>query len=153
MSDVVVQNVNVISSPACEVVCLKKHHFRCFTNQVFYVRNIPIRSYTINRVTIIITTITIIIIIITIIIITSPPSSSLSSSLSLSLNPPPSSSSPSVTFYISLTSEVHVLPSHLNSSVFCLPTCFLLFIGFRCDISLTEFLLTFAISINFLERF
>ena len=145
MSDVVVQNVNVISSPACEVVCLKKHHFHCFTNQVFYVRNIPIRSYTINRITIIVTTITIIIIIITIIIITSPPSSSLSSSLSLSLNPPSSSSSsPSVTFSISLTSEVHVLPSHLNSSVFCLPTCFLLFIGFRCNISLTEFLLTFC---------
>ena len=41
----------------------------CFTNQMFYVRNIPIRSYTMNKFTFIITTITTIIIIIIIIII------------------------------------------------------------------------------------
>ena len=42
----------------------------CFTNQVFYVRNIPMCSYTINKITFIINTITNIIIIIIIIIIT-----------------------------------------------------------------------------------
>ena len=41
----------------------------CFTNQMFYVRNIPIRSYTMNKFTFTITTITTIIIIIIIIII------------------------------------------------------------------------------------
>ena len=41
----------------------------CFTNQMFYVRNIPIHSYTINKNTFIINTITTIIIIIIIIII------------------------------------------------------------------------------------
>ena len=40
-----------------------------FTNQMFYVGNIPIRSYTINKITFIINTITTIIIIIIIIII------------------------------------------------------------------------------------
>ena len=40
----------------------------CFTSQMFYVRNIPIHSYTINKIIFIITTITIIIIIIIIII-------------------------------------------------------------------------------------
>ena len=72
--------------------------------------------------------------------ILSPPSSSLSSSSpspQLSLNPPSSSSS-SVSFYFSLTSEVRVSPSYLNSSVFFLTTCFLLFIGFRCNILLTN---------------
>ena len=54
-SDVVVQNANVISSPACKVVCFKK----CFTYQVFYVRKIIV----------IITTITIIIIVVIISII------------------------------------------------------------------------------------
>ena len=42
----------------------------CFTNQMFYVRNIPIRSYTMNKFTFIITTSTTIIIIIIIIIFT-----------------------------------------------------------------------------------
>ena len=41
----------------------------CFTNQMFYVRNIPIRSCTINKITFIINTITTIIITIIIIII------------------------------------------------------------------------------------
>ena len=40
----------------------------CFTSQMFYVRDIPIHSYTINKIIFIITTITIIIIIIIIII-------------------------------------------------------------------------------------
>ena len=58
------------------------------------------------------------------------PSSSISTSSS-------SSSSPSVAFSISSTSEVCVSPSYLNASVFFLTTCFLLFIGVRCNILLT----------------
>ena len=89
-------------------------------------------SFTINTIT---TTIFIIIIIfnfsITIIIII------IISSSPLSLNAPLSSSS-SVLFYISSTSEVCVLPSYLNSSVFFLTTCFFLFSGFRCNILLTN---------------
>ena len=65
-------------------------------------------------------------------------SSSSSSSSPLSLNPPSSSSSSSVSFYISSASEVRVLPSYLNSSVFFLTTCFILFIGFRCNTLLTN---------------
>ena len=110
----------------------------CFNNQMFYVRYMPTCSNTINKITFIINTI--------------PPSSSLSSSSSistsspsssssssppLSLNPPSSSSS-SVSFYFSLTSEVCVSPSYLNSSVFFLTTGFLLFTGFRCNILLTN---------------
>ena len=64
-SDVAVQNINVISSPTCKVLCFKKH---IVFHQMFYVRNIPIRSCTINKITFIITTITTIIIIIIIII-------------------------------------------------------------------------------------
>ena len=59
----------------------------------------------------------------------SPSSSSISASSS--------SSSPSVAFSISSTSEVCVSPSYLNASVFFLTTCFLLFIGVRCNILLT----------------
>ena len=64
-SDVAVQNINVISSPTSKVLCFKKH---IVFHQMFYVRNIPIRSCTINKITFIITTITTIIIIIIIII-------------------------------------------------------------------------------------
>ena len=72
--------------------------------------------------------------------ISTSPSSSLSSSSSsspLSLNTSTSSSS-SVSFYISSTSEVRVSHSYLNSSVFFLTTCFLLFTGFRSNILLTN---------------
>ena len=41
-SDVAIQNVNVISSSTCKVIC--------FTNQMFYVRNIPICSYNISKI-------------------------------------------------------------------------------------------------------
>ena len=68
--------------------------------------------------------------------ISASPSSSLSSS-PLSLNPQ-SSTSCSVLLYISLTSEVRVSPSYLNSSVFFLTTCFLLFTGFRCYVLLSN---------------
>ena len=84
--------------------------------------------------------------------ISTSPSSSSSSPL-LTLNPPLPSSS-SVSFYISSTSEVRVSPSYLNSSLFFLNTCFLLFIGFRCNILLTNIyidLLLFALV--FLKNF
>ena len=109
----------------------------CFTNQMFYVRNISIHSYTINKITFIINTITTIIIIIFIIIIFNFNISIIIIIITISLNSPSSSSS-SVSFHISLTSEVHVSPSYLNSSVFFLTACFLLFIGFRCHILLTN---------------
>ena len=106
----------------------------CFTNQTFYVRNISICSYTINKITFIINTITTIIIIIIIIIFNL--NIIIIIIIITILNSPSSSSS--VSFYISSTSEVHVSPSYLNSSVFFLTTCFLLFIGFRCHILFTN---------------
>ena len=87
--------------------------------------------------------------------VSTSPSSSLSSSSSspLSLNPPSSSSS-SVSFYISLTSEVRVSPSYLNSSVFFLTTCFLLFTGFRCNILLTNIYIDLLLlALVFLKNF
>ena len=57
-SDVVVQNVNVISSPACKIVFFKKRHYvspiKCFRLETFPFSN------TINTIAIIITTLTII---------------------------------------------------------------------------------------------
>ena len=112
-----------------------------FTNQLFYIRNIPIHNNTINKIIFSSNTITTIIIMIIIIfnfsITISLSSSPISSSSSSSSNPRLPSSS-SVSFYISLTSEVLWSPSYLNSSVFFLTTCFLLFIGFRCNILLTN---------------
>ena len=64
-SDIVAQNVNVISLPTCKVLCFKNIIVFHQSN----VRNIPIRSYTINKITFTINTITTIIIIIIIIII------------------------------------------------------------------------------------
>ena len=139
-SDVVVQNVNVISSPTCKVLCFKKHHrvspIKCFMLETSPFAVIPSTKLPSSS-------------------ILSPPSSSLSSSSSISTSPslssssssssssalslnPPSSSSSSVSFYFSLTSEVRVSLSYLNSSVFFLATCFLLFTGFRCNILLTN---------------
>ena len=84
--------------------------------------------------------------------ISASPSSSLSSS-PLSLNPQ-SSTSCSVSFYISLTSEVCVSPSYLNSSVFFLTTCFLLFTGFSCNILLTNIYIDLLLlALVFLKNF
>ena len=102
----------------------------CFTNQVFYVRNIPIRCYTINKITIIITTITTIIVIVIIIII-------IVIIITIIIK--------SIIIIIILSSVLHffdirscVSPLYLNSSVFFLTTCFLLFIGFRCKVLLSN---------------
>ena len=128
-SDVVVQNVNVISSPifvSKNIVFHKSNVLRCLHPYLQFTTKLPSSS------------------------IVSPPyhhlssSSSISTSLSssssspqLSLNPPSSLSS-SVSFYFSSTSEVRVSQSYLNSSVFFLTTCFLLLTGFRCNILLTN---------------
>ena len=124
-----------------------------------YVRNIPICSYTINKITFIINTVTNIIIIIIIIIIIFNFSITIIiiiiiiSSSPLSLNAPLSSSS-SVSFYISSTSEVCVSPSYLNSSVFFLTTCFLLFIGFSCNILLRNIYIDLLLlALVFLKNF
>ena len=101
----------------------------CFTNQVFYVRNIPIRCYTINKITIIITTITtIIVIVIIIIIIVIIITIIIKSIIIIILS--------SVLHFFDIRSCVS--PLCLNSSVFFLTTCFLLFIGFRCKVLLTN---------------
>ena len=121
---------------------------------MFYVRYIPICSYTINKITFIINTITTIIIIIiiifnfniTIIII-------IIIIISIIINST-SSSSFSVSFYISSTSEVRVTPSYLNLSVLFLTTCFLLFIGFRCNILLTNIYIDLLLlALLFLKNF
>ena len=142
-SDVVVQNVNVISSPTCKVLCFKKHHrvspIKCFMLETSPFAVTPstklpsssIQSLTSSSLSSLSSSSS----------ISASPSSSLSSSSSssspLSLNPQSPSSS-SVSFYISSTSEVRVSPSYLNSSVLFLTTCFLLFTGFRCNILLTN---------------
>ena len=137
-SNVVAQNVNVISSPIYKVLCFKKHHcvlpIKCFTLDTSPFAVIPSTKLSSSS-------------------ILSPPSSSLSSSSSISTSPslssssssssalslnPPSSSSSSVSFYFSLTSEVRVSPLYLNSSVFFLTTCFLLFTGFSSNILLAN---------------
>ena len=156
-SDAVVQNVNVISSPICKVFCFKKHHhvspIKCFMLETSPFAVIPSTKLPSSS-------------------ILSPPSSSLSSlsssssistspssSLSssssspLSLNPPFSSSS-WVSLYFFLTSEVHASPSYLNSSVFFLTTCFLLFTGFRCNILLKNIHIDLLLlALGFLKNF
>ena len=125
-----------------------------FTNQLFYIRNIPIHNNTINKIIFSSNTITTIIIMIIIIFnfsITISLSSSPISSSSSSNPRLPSSSS--VSFYISLTSEVLWSPSYLNSSVFFLTTCFLLFIGFRCNILLTKIYIDLLLALVFLKKF
>ena len=123
-----------------------------FTNQILYVRFIPIRCYTINKITLILNTITnIIIIIIIIILFNSNITITIIVILPLSLYPPSSSSS---SVYFSLTSEVHVSPSYLNSSVFFLTTWFLLFTHFSCNILLTNIYIDLLLlALVFLKNF
>ena len=57
-------------------------------------------------------------------------------------------------FYFFSTSEVCVSPSYLNSSVFFLTTCFLLFTGFRCNILLTNIYIDLLLlALVFLKNF
>ena len=127
----------------------------CFTNQMFYVRNIPICSYTINKITFIINTITTIIIIFIIFIIIFNFNITIIIIIIISIIIDSTlSSSFSVSFSISSTSEVRVSPSYLNSSVFFLTTCFLLFIGFRCNILLTNIYIDLLLlALLFLKNF
>ena len=134
--DVVVQNVNAISSPTCKVLCFKKYHrvspIKCFMLETSPFAVTPstklpsssIQSLPSSSLSSLSSS-----------SLFSASSSSLSSSSSspLSLNPQSSSSS-SVSFHISSASEVRVSPSYLNSCVLF----FLLFTGFRCNILLTN---------------
>ena len=118
-SDVVVQNVNVISSPLCKVLCFKKHHhvyvspMKCFMLETspFAVTpstKLPSSSPLLPPSSSLSSSS----------ISTSPSSLSPSSSSPLSLNPPLSTSLSSASFYISSASEVRVSSSYLSSSVF-----------------------------------
>ena len=102
-SDVVVQNVNVISSPTCKVLCFKKHH-RISPNKFFVLETSPFAVTPSTKLPLSSPI--------------SPPSSSLLSlsSSSSSTSPssplwlnPPSSPSSSVSFYISSTSEFDII--------------------------------------------
>ena len=99
-SDVVVQNAKVIFSPTCKVPCFKKHHhvspMKCFMLETSPFAVTPSKKLPSSSPLL-------------------PPSSSSSSPLPLN---PPSSSSSLVLFYISLTSEIRMSSSYLNSSVF-----------------------------------
>ena len=113
----------------------------CFTNQVFYVRNIPLCNSTINKITVIITAITIIFIItiiiiiviifnfnipiIIIIIITIIIKSTIVIIIILSL----------FLYFFNIKSLCVIFVFEFIS-VF-LTTCFLLFTGFRCNILFT----------------
>ena len=85
---------------------------------------------------------------------TSTPSLSSSSPLSLnSRSSSSSSSSSSASFSISSTSEVRVSPLYLSSSMLYLTTCFLLFIGFRCNVLLTNiFIYPLLLALVFLKN-
>ena len=122
---------------------------------MFYVRNIPICSYTINKITFIINTITTIIIIFIIFIIIFNFNITIIIIIIISIIIDSTlSSSFSVSFSISSTSEVRISPSYLNSSVFFLTTCFLLFIGFRCNILLTNIYIDLLLlALLFLKNF
>ena len=102
----------------------------CFTNQMFYVRNILIRSYIINQITFIITTITTIItiIIIIIIIITIVIKSTIVIIIIIILS------------FVLHFFDIKSLCVTFIFEFICvfLAICFLLFIGFRCNILLTN---------------
>ena len=114
----------------------------CFTNQVFYVRNIPLCNSTINKITVIITAITIIFIITIIIIIV----------IIFNLNIPIIIIIIIITIIIKSTIVIIIILSlflyFFNIKSLCvifvfefisvfLTTCFLLFTGFRCNILFT----------------
>ena len=114
----------------------------CFTNQVFYVRNIPLCNSTINKITVIITAITIIFIITIIIIIV----------VIFNFNIPIIIIIIIITIIIKSTIVIIIILSlflyFFNIKSLCvifvfefisvfLTTCFLLFTGFRCNILFT----------------
>ena len=155
-SDVVAQNVNVISSPTCKVLCFKKQHrvspIKCFMLETSPFAVTP--STKLSSSSILLPLSSSLSSLSSSSISTSPLSSlSLSSSSSpLSLNQPLSSSS-SVSLYISLTSEVLVSPSYFNSSVFFLTTCFLLFIGFNNILFTNNYIDLLLLALAFLKIF
>ena len=110
----------------------------CFTNQMFYVRNIPISSYTINKITFIITTIIIIMMII-IIIFNFNITFILIIIITLIIK-----STNVIPIILSFVLNFFEIRSSCVTFIFefiCvfLTTCFLLFIGFRCNTLLKNF--------------
>ena len=159
-SDVVVLNVNVISSPTYKVLCFEKHHrvspIKCFMLETSrYAVTPSTKLPSLPSLSILSPPSSSLPSLSSSSSISASPSSSLSSSLSsspLSLNPTSSSSSGS--FYISSTSEVRVSPSYFNSSVLFLATCFLLLTGFRCNILLTNICIELLLlALIFLKNF
>ena len=110
----------------------------CFTNQMFYVRNIPIGSYTSNKITFIITTIIIIMMII-IIIFNFNITFILIIIITLIIKS-------TIVIPIILSFVLHFFDIRSSCVTFIfeflcvfLTTCFLLFIGFRCKTLLKNF--------------
>ena len=109
----------------------------CFTNQMFHVRNIPIRSYTINKITFIITTITTIIIIIIVIIII------FNFNITIIIIIITIIIKSTIIIILSFVLYFFDIRSLCVTFIFefifiFLTTCFLLCIGFRCNILLTN---------------
>ena len=103
----------------------------CFTKQIIYVGNIPSRSYTINKITFIIINITIIIIIIIIIIIFKFNITIITIMIKSTI----------ITIVLSFVLHFFNIrvPHHIWIYLcFFLTTCFLLFVGFRCNILLSN---------------
>ena len=105
----------LVRLPASENIMFHASRFLC--------QKLPIHSYTINTITIIITTITIIIINFKTTIIFS-----IISIITVIIN----FAMITIIIPVSSTSEVRVPPWYMNPSEFCL-TIFLIFIGFRCN--------------------
>ena len=127
------------------MTCVKKDdgkfYPQLYLEEMFYVRNIPIRSYTIKKITFVITTITAIIITIIVIIIFNFNITIII--IIIIIITIAFKSTIVVIIILSFTLHAFDNRSLCVTSIFefnCvfLTTCFLLFIGFRCNILLTN---------------
>ena len=127
------------------MTCVKKDdgkfYPQLYLEEMFYVRNIHIRSYTINKVTFVITSITTAIIIIIIIIIFN---FNITIIIIIIIIITIVIKSTTVIIFI-LSFTLHVFDNRSSCVTFIfkfncvfLTTCFLLFVGFRCNILLTN---------------
>ena len=117
-----------------------KFYPELYLEEMFYVRNIPIRSHTINKITFHITTITATIIIIIIIVIFN-----FNITIIVIIIIIITIAIKSTIVIIILSFTLHVFDNRslcvtfiLEFNCVFLTTCFLLFIGFRCNILLTN---------------
>ena len=126
------------------MTCVKKDDGKfypeLYLEEMFYVRNIPIRSHTINKITFHITTITATIIIIIIIVIFN-----FNITIIVIIIIIITIAIKSTIVIIILSFTLHVFDNRslcvtfiLEFNCVFLTTCFLLFIGFRCNILLTN---------------